>query len=416
MSKVKNKVIELSLSRNYVCNWGLWEAVREILQNGQDSEKDNHPLHIDYREADECLVISNDDVTLDMSSLVLGNGTKQDNIEAIGKYGEGYKLALLVLLRLDKHVEIHTGNEVWVPKFVNSKTFDTEVLAIERRIIEGTPDKERITFVIDNITISEFRKLRLYGIRIAKETGWYTGKTVESEYGQILLSDEYRGRFYVEGLYIQTDKNFKYGYSFKNEVVDLDRDRKAINYYDLCELTTKSILTQTEDFSIVETSLSSKTHDSKDLQYFYNQASSDFKEGFAEHYIEKHNLTKDTFVGTEKEVALSDAEEKVVVDEVTARWVNDGLGKGEEYSEIRSMARDKDNKEAAYKIYNKSAKKELYDWLLDNQKRLSKKQMTRLVAIIEKIEVSGTSVIREEVLTNILETLNINSGELNNEE
>ena len=416
MAKVKDKIIELSLSRNYVCNWGLWEAVREILQNGQDSEKDGHPLHIDYREADECLVISNDDVTLDISSLVLGNGTKQDNEEAIGKYGEGYKLALLVLLRLNKHVKIYTGNEMWVPKFINSKTFGTEVLAIERKTIEGTPDEERVTFVIDDITIDEFRKLRLYGIRIAKDTGGYIGKTVDCEYGTILLDDKYKGRFYVEGLYVQKDDNFKYGYSFKNEVVNLDRDRKAINYYDLCELTTKSILTQTSDFQIVETSLSSKTYDSKDLQYFYNQASTEFKEGFAEHYVEKHNITKDTFVGTEKEVAISDAKEKVVVDEITARWVNDGLGKEKEYDEIRSMAKDKHNKEAAYKIYNKSPKKELYDWLLDNRKRLSNKQKARLVSIIEKVEVSGISLIKEEVLENMLAELNINNGNLTNED
>lgn len=416
MARVKDKIIELSLSRNYVCNWGLWEAVREILQNGQDSEKEGHPLKIEYREADECLTFTNEGASLDISSLVLGNGTKQDNDEAIGKYGEGYKLALLVLLRLDKHVSIHTGNEIWTPKFVQSKTFQTEVLAIEKKVIEGVPDNDRITFIIDNITSREFYKLQLYGIRIAKETGGYVGKTVNCDYGMILLDDKYKGRFYVEGLYVQKDENFKYGYSFNNEVVDLDRDRKAINYYDLCELTTKSILTQTEDFQIVETSLSSKTHDSKDLQYFYNQASSDFKEGFAKHYVEKHNLTEETFIGTEKEVAISDAKDKVVVDEITARWVNDGLGKAEEYNEIRSMAKDKHNKDAAYKIYNKSPKKELYDWLLDNQKRLSNKQKLRLVSIIEKIEVSGTGPIHEEVLENMLAELNINSGDLFNED
>lgn len=412
MSKVKNKVIELSLSRNYVCNWGLWEAVREILQNGQDSEKDGHPLKIEYREADECLTFTNEGALLDISSLVLGNGTKQDNDEAIGKYGEGYKLALLVLLRLDKHVEIHTGNEIWTPKFSKSKTFDTEILTIERKVIDGTPDRDQVTFVIDNISDNEFMKLKLYGIRIAKETGGYIGQTVESEYGLILLDNKYKGRFYVEGLYVQKDENFKYGYSFKNEVVDLDRDRKAINYYDLCELTTKSILTQTEDFQIVETSLSSKTHDSKDLQYFYNQASSDFKEGFAEHYVEKHKLSKDTFVGTEKEVAISDAKEKVVVDEITAQWVNDGLGKGEEYREIKNMAKDKHNKEVAYKLYNKSPRRKLYDWLLENQKRLSKKQMVKFVAIVEDIEVSGVGAVQYEVLDEILKELGINSGNL----
>lgn len=412
MTKAKNKIIELSLSKNYVCNWGLWEAVREILQNAQDSEKDGNKLKITYHEADETLIITNEGTNLDISSLVLGNGTKLDDETKIGKYGEGYKLALLVLLREGKSVKICQDKEDWYPLFKKSKTFGTEVLAIEREKKEGSTTKTFVSFIIGDIKDNEFRRLQKLGLRIGKETGMYIGKTVECEYGEILLDDKFKGKFYVEGLFIQTDDNFKYGYSFNNDVVDLDRDRKAINYYDLCELTTKSLLSQTNDFEIVETSIKSETHDSKDLQYFYTDASDDFKEGFAEHYIEKHKLTKDTFVGTEKEVQLSDAKETKIVDEITAKWVNDGLGRGKEYQEIKQMAKDKNNKEAAYKIYDKSEQKKLFDWLLTNKKRISKKQSIIFINIVRGMFPSGAGIIRNEVLDNILSELNINIDEL----
>lgn len=402
-----DNVIELSLGKNYVSNWGLWEAVREILQNAQDSEKEGNTLEIIYHKNDECLIIRNEGTELDISSLVLGNSIKgSDN--AIGKYGEGYKLALLVLLRLGHPVEIYTRNETWIPKFINSATFNTEVLAIERISDDEATDTKSITFAIENISENEFIKLKGLGLRIAKETHSYMGKTIECEYGEILLDEKYAGKFYVEGLFIQNDDNFKYGYNFKNEVVDLDRDRKAINYYDLCELTTKSLLTQEEDFEIVETSISKKTHDSKDLQYFYNQASDSFKEGYAENYIEKHKKERNTFFGTEKEVALIDDDRPTeVVDEISAIWLNDGLGNGLEYREIKEKAETKNDKEVAYHLYEKSLLKKMYDWIIHNHKRLSRTQLLAFMEMTKEINVSGISYIREEVYNDTLKKCGI---------
>ena len=402
------KKIELSLGRNYVCNWGLWEAIREIMQNAQDSEKEGHPLHVTYSEDDSTLIIENEGAKLNISSLILGNTTKEDDDTLIGKYGEGYKLALLVLLRIGKQVHIFTGNEKWTPMFTKSKTFDTDVLTIQREINEGTPDKDRITFMIEGIDYTEFSMLRKKALRIADETSKWKRKIVDCDYGQILLDDDYKGRFYVEGLFIQTDDNFKYGYSFNNDVVDLDRDRKAINYYDLCELTTKSLLSQTTDFEIVETSLSTKTHDSKDLQYFYTSASPEFKEGYAENYVKKHNIDKDTFVGTEKEVKLSKSEKKLVVDEITATWVNDGLGKGEEYREIKSKAQEKNNKDTAMEYYKESVLFQLHDWIEHNHKRVSKKELASFMEILEDIQVSGIGIIREEVTQKVKDAIGLN--------
>lgn len=396
--------IELSLGKNYVCNWGLWEAIREILQNAQDSELEGHTLSIDYLENDESLIIKNEGADLDISSLVLGNSIKGSN-NAIGKYGEGYKLALVVLLRLGHSVKIITNEETWIPHFKMSETFGTEVLSIERLQSDETSDG--VSFVIGDITEHEFIRLKGLGLRIAKETHSYLGKTIQCEYGEILLDEKYSGKFYVEGLYIQDDSNFKYGYNFKNEVVDLDRDRKAINYYDLCELTTKSLLTQEEDFEIVETSIQRNTHDSKDLKYFFSEATSTFKEGYAENYIDKHNKDRNTFFGTEKEVALVNDRPTEVVDEITASWINDGLGNGEEYREIKRKAEDKNNKDVAYQLYENSILKKMYDWIIHNHKRLSKTQLLAYMEMSKEINVSGISCIRQEVYENVLKECNL---------
>lgn len=387
--------IELSIGKNYVTNWGLWEAIREIIQNGQDSEKEGNPLSITYDEMSGTLSIINKGAYLDISSLVLGNSIKGSD-EAIGKYGEGYKLALVVLLRLGKEVLITSGDETWKPIFQESKTFGTEVLAIE--VEPNYNNEDKVMFEIKGITVTEYYALKGKSLRLAKETSYSNHiKEVECDYGRILLDDEYKGKFYVEGLFIQTDNNFKYGYDFNYNEVDLDRDRKAINYYDLCELTTKSLISQTEDFSIVETCIEHKTHDTKDLQYFFNQTSREFKEGYAQNYIEKHNLSKDVFLGTEKEVALVDKENKVITDEITAKWVNEGLGNKEEYDEIKLLAHDKNNKDVGMKLYNDSVLKKLHDWITTNYKRLSQKQIDNFLDICSKVQVSGISYVRDDI-------------------
>ena len=50
---------ELPLSPNYVCNWGIREAIRELLQNAIDGENCGHPKEIEYNESERTLYIRN---------------------------------------------------------------------------------------------------------------------------------------------------------------------------------------------------------------------------------------------------------------------------------------------------------------------------------------------------------------------
>ena len=42
------KNYEITLSPNYVNNWGIKEAIREILQNAIDSDKNGNTMEVDY--------------------------------------------------------------------------------------------------------------------------------------------------------------------------------------------------------------------------------------------------------------------------------------------------------------------------------------------------------------------------------
>ena len=112
---------KMSLDIGYVSDWGVQEALRELFQNAIDNGI------WEYRIYNSSIEIRSKNTALTTASLLLGHSCKSDG--AIGKFGEGYKLACLVLTRLSKQVIIDTANEVWRPKLINSRTYKTQLLA-----------------------------------------------------------------------------------------------------------------------------------------------------------------------------------------------------------------------------------------------------------------------------------------------
>lgn len=403
-SEIKQETIELSISKNYVSNWGFWEAMREIIQNAIDSESDGHKAFINLANNGTDLMISNEDVILPINSLVLGNSDK--GTTHIGKFGEGYKLALVVLLRLGYSVTILSGKNQWIPSFQYSSKFDTEVLCIT--IMENANpylNTSDTTFIIHGLTESDLDLLKDNCLLVRRCLGLPVGKTIECEYGLILTDEHFAGKFYVEGLFIQDDTSFKFGYSFKNEYVDLDRDRRAINYYDLLELTTNSLLSQTEDVKIVETCLVDKEKDIKNLEEFYTSIPQEFATNYADHFLEKNNLTEDTFIGTEKEALVSGNPNVFITDKIQARIVNKGLNREQEYNEVKDLAQKKDNRDLSYKYYEESTLCKLHDWIIVNCNKLSTKQINEFLTICWSIEPSGFKLIKRDIYDNLLQRI-----------
>lgn len=147
------KTIESSLSPKYVSGWGVEEAVREILQNAIDQKADGAEVSVSYdRETPSILT---DGARLRTSTLLLGESGKDDE-RYIGKYGEGYKLALLVLTRERKPVKVVADAETWTPEFRLSETFGEESLQIDVEET-GVPGGEFTEFRIGGISPAMMR-------------------------------------------------------------------------------------------------------------------------------------------------------------------------------------------------------------------------------------------------------------------
>ena len=231
--------IELTLAPNYVPSWTLVDAVRELFQNALDQQKQNpgNTASWDYDSQTGVLTISNATSKLTASSLLLGQTTKAADKSTIGQFGEGYKIATLVLLREGKNVVFYNygAKEIWRPRFVKSRRFGTDILTFFTEKAEGfwknVPSADLI-IAVDGISADEYKDIVKSNLHLRTDY-----KVLEeTEYGDVISLP---GKVFVNGLYVCDYEPYTYGYNFKPEHIRLDRDRKMVNDFDLRWMASK---------------------------------------------------------------------------------------------------------------------------------------------------------------------------------
>lgn len=231
--------IELTLAPNYVPTWTIVDAVRELFQNALDQQKQDSENEASwhYDDTTGTLTISNATSKLTAASLLLGQTTKADDKSTIGQFGEGYKLATLVLLREGKNVVFYNygAREVWRPRFVKSRRFGTDILTffIEKKAIWEKVPSADLVIAIEGISPDEY-----YDQIVPSNLHLRNDFEVieETEYGDVI---NLPGKVFVNGLYVCDYELYTYGYNFKPEYISLDRDRKMVSDFDLRWMASK---------------------------------------------------------------------------------------------------------------------------------------------------------------------------------
>lgn len=218
--------IELSVKSTYVPNWGVYEAVREFLQNLRDA-KVMHGCEVRVRHDARTNKLTMVSVgrTMDTRALLLGFTSKEGVTEAAGQYGEGMKLGLLALARLGHEVWIHTGDETWSPKIERSSAFGgEEVLVIWTRKVAPKNEVRVEVSGIDTVAWEEMKPRFLF---LGEK-----GKSISTPHARVLLHPDYQGMMFVKGIFVQRLDDLSYGYDFETSNVRVDRDRKMVDMFD----------------------------------------------------------------------------------------------------------------------------------------------------------------------------------------
>lgn len=230
-NQVKNTTLELSVNPRYVQDWHFWEALREIIQNGLDANDRGCPLEIIRGNGSAHTVrIRNTGVVLERRTLLLGTTDKRGDSSQRGQFGEGYKLALLVLCRNGVDVQIRTGSEMWTPFIERSTAFDEEVLKVR---IETQPKYvNKIEVIIHDVTDSTWDDIqsRLIDIPGMDRTALRDEDVINTGRSRILTNERHRGCVFSRGLFVaRLPDAYTWGYDLPN--IRLDRDRKMVDPY-----------------------------------------------------------------------------------------------------------------------------------------------------------------------------------------
>lgn len=214
---------KMSIDIGYVNDWGVQEALRELFQNAIDHGSWSYSF-----DEENTLRIVSHNATLSCSTLLLGHSRKADG--SIGKFGEGYKLACLVLARAGKRCHVSTGAELWQAKLINSRTYKTKQLVFDTEKHDG-PAWSDTTFIVYGLTEEEISELKTQNLHFE-----YPGVVYEGSRGKAI---DRPGDIFIHGLFVCHVDGYKYGYDFSPTAISVDRDRRMVRDFDLKWLTSQ---------------------------------------------------------------------------------------------------------------------------------------------------------------------------------
>jgi hypothetical protein len=214
-------VYVLPIKHSYVSSWGIWEAVREAVQNGLDEQEENgNELIVSHKNNQ--LSVRNIGANLNAKALLIGHSTKSE-LDLRGQHGEGLNLGMLAAVRAGRKMRIETPWEVWTPSISYSVEYGERVLQVNTRNRRKEGDGVEVTIDITEQEWEEYKRNFLPLTELPDDS------FVRTQSGTILFDPAFKGRIYAKGIFVTIDLGLRYGYDLKN--VRLDRDRRLVDAF-----------------------------------------------------------------------------------------------------------------------------------------------------------------------------------------
>lgn len=281
--------VNYPISVNYMSHWSETEAIRELLQNAIDSGSYNL-IH-----TQSGITLTNTITSgLDLDSLLLlGESSKANDDSTIGKFGEGLKLALLVLARDG------TDHQIVVTNADDTK-FKLRGLIVDNRFVMHYTGKltqpVTMSITIDSPTaMDNCNKLLVPGAY----------KVLNTVNGSKIMSP---GRkLYVNGLFV-CNTSMSYSYDLTPELLKLDRDRSSVSTFDLTWEIAK-LWAKTDDVDLL---VESTYKQLPDFEYLHHYADRKLLDAIREHFLANYGPKAVVAESAERAKAYEQFFDKVV--------------------------------------------------------------------------------------------------------
>lgn len=221
--------ISYGFGKEYLPKWGIKEALREVMQNYIDY-KNYRVIVNDGINNNVNVIIENDYIPDELEFLRIGN-SKKDNVEAIGQYGEGLKMAFLIFLRESLDFTIVT-NKYMLDPYWEEDNIIGKTLAIRYVLHNCTEDKIIKCFTTEFTCPKDIWE-DFYNNIIKEDDIVY-----EDDYHGAIVNKP-QGNIYSGGLFVCKYPNLARAYDIKPSQLRLNRDRNLPEHWDISYHTSK---------------------------------------------------------------------------------------------------------------------------------------------------------------------------------
>lgn len=341
-------LIDYQMTRDYVAHWTHLDAIREFVQNALDTKQksvfiaDEHGIQ----------VISHGS-QLPPEALALGHSTKSATTD-LGQYGEGFKLAMMVLTRQGLDPQVFSGNTRITGCFKHNDVTKLETFNL---VVEDTGEEcDGVVFTCK--PLEDYSELYH---RLPQFTDTPLGIPTQAV---DILRDK-PGSIYVGGLFICEDSSLTLGYNFRPGTIGINRDR---NMATSVTWELAKYFSQSKDADLVFTLLDKDCKDVNDLGYWDldKDLERDLVKLFYNKYGKGAKLAKPGISYVGSGVAVSN-------------------------SMYRTMSRSKSVPEAERKVDPKSPEGQLSSFLVKHKKHLRRDVRNELNQLIKQAKLWKSS-------------------------
>lgn len=221
--------VALSVSSDYLPNWGAYEGLRELVQNFIDSQDDcGVKGEVSYEGGSyqgKVTLTNHGAKPLNREALLFGVTSKTNRADQRGQFGEGMKVGTLALVREKRQVTIRTQTENWTASLQTSTEFGG------RKVLTFTTHKRQT--VTDNVSVEIYPVYKEEWDQIQRSF-MFMQEDVESKdayYGKVLMGENFRNKVFAKGIFVKEMQDMKWGYDLTT--MNLNRDRSMIDEWDV---------------------------------------------------------------------------------------------------------------------------------------------------------------------------------------
>lgn len=220
--------IPLTISKNYCADWGVWQGVRELIQNAKDAEDDGHDMAVTHYPRTSRLEIVTANTYVDPGKLLILGLSDKTPGQKRGQFGEGFVLGCLALVRKGHTVTFANGDQSWRVSFEtpgdDHPLAGNELLTFWSRKLVAR--ESAFTVEVEDIPTEAWEIMRKHFLFLAPPRAQDTIKTRQ---GTVLLAPEHKGKVFSRGIFVRDFGDLECGYDMQD--LQLDRDRRFVDEF-----------------------------------------------------------------------------------------------------------------------------------------------------------------------------------------